>query len=205
MIRNKSSRLLLELISDRQMRLTRFVICLIPALSFLTGPGFSQQTAAPVAPIGVIQSPILTIDSDRVFNESAFGLRVAAEIDAKSAELSAENRTIESDLEAEEEQLTIQRKAMTAEAFRELADAFDEKVQLTRRTQATKGRALNDLVDQEREVFLNAAGPVLEELMRDTGAAVILERRSVFVSANAIDITNEAIERLNASVGSGKN
>ena len=205
MIRNKSSRLLLELISDRQMLLTRLIICLIPVLSFLTGPGFSQQASAPVAPIGVIQSPILTIDSDRVFSESAFGLRVAAEIEAKSAELSAENRKIESDLEAEEKQLTIQRKAMTPEAFRELADAFDEKVQLSRRTQATKNRALNDLVDQEREVFLNAAGPVLEELMRDTGAAVILERRSVFVSANAIDITNEAIERLNASVGSGKN
>ena len=63
---------------------------------------------------------------------------------------------------------------------------------------------MSDLVDQEREVFLNAASPVLEELMRDTGAAVILERRSVFVSANAIDITNQAIARLNASLGSGK-
>ena len=186
------------------MRLNRFIICLIPALSFLTGPGFSQQTNAPVART-VVQSPILTIDSDRVFNESAFGLRVAAELEAKGAELSAENRKIESDLEVEEEHLTVQRKVLTAEAFRELADAFDEKVQQTRREQAAKGRALNDLVDQEREVFLNAAGPVLEELMRDTGAAVILERRSVFVSANAIDITNEAIARLDASVGSGEN
>ena len=187
------------------MRLNIFVICLIPALSFLTGPGFAQQASAPAASRNVVQSPILTIDTDRVFSESAFGLRVAAEIEGKSAQLTAENRKIESDLEAEEKQLTIQRKTMAPEAFRELADAFDEKVQLSRRTQATKNRALNDLVDQEREVFLNAAGPVLEKLMRDTGAAVILERRSVFVSANAIDITNEAIERLNASVGSGKN
>jgi Skp family chaperone for outer membrane proteins len=54
-------------------------------------------------------------------------------------------------------------------------------------------------------VFLAAAGPVLEQMMREAGAAVILERRSVFVSANAIDITDEAIERLDASVGSGKN
>ena len=185
------------------MRLNRFIICLIPALSLLTGPGFSQQAGGPAAR-ALIQSPILTIDSDRVFNESAFGLRVAAEIEAESAELSAENRKIERDLETEEERLTALRKTMNAEAFRLLANAFDEKVQQTRQAQAAKSRALSDLVDQEREVFLNAASPVLEELMRDTGAAVILERRSVFVSANAIDITNQAIARLNASLGSGK-
>jgi|TARA_R110002126_G_scaffold167330_2_gene315312 Skp family chaperone for outer membrane proteins len=176
---------------------------LVPALSLLTGPGFSQQVDTPVVRT-LIQSPILTIDSDRVFNESAFGLRVASEIDAESAKLSAENRKIEKDLETEEERLTALRKTMNAEAFRALANAFDEKVQQTRLTQAAKSRALNDLVDQEREVFLDAASPVLEKLMRDTGAAVILERRSVFVSANAIDITNQAIARLNASVGSGK-
>ncbi|WP_245764169.1 OmpH family outer membrane protein [Sulfitobacter marinus] len=179
------------------------MICLIPALSLLTGPGFSQQAGGPAAG-ALIQSPILTIDSDRVFNESAFGLRVAAEIEAQSAQLSSENRKIEKTLEAEEEKLTALRKTMNAEAFRAMANAFDEKVQQTRQTQAAKGRALNDLVEQERELFLNAASPVLEELMRDTGAAVILERRSVFVSANAIDITNQAIARLDASLGSGK-
>lgn len=186
------------------MRVHRLALCLLPVLSFWTAPGLSQQ-APSVAERPVVQSPILTIDSDRIFNESAFGLRVAAEIEAKSAELSAENRKIETDLEAEEQQLTIERAILSSDEFRKLADAFDEKVQQIRRAQAVKGQALNDLVGQEREVFLNAAGPVLEQLMRDAGAAVILERRSVFVSANAIDITSEAIKRLDAAVGSGEN
>jgi histone H3/H4 len=43
----------------------------------------------------------------------------------------------------------------------------------------------------------------MERLMRQAGAAVILERRSVFVSANAIDITQQAISLLNETVGSG--
>lgn len=187
------------------MRLFGLVICIIPALSlFGAGPVFSQQTETSEQR-SVIQSPILTIDSERVFNESAFGLRVTAEIEAKGAELSAENRKIEADLEEEEKRLTKERETLDPEEFRQLADAFDEKVQLIRRTQATKGRALNETLDKERDVFLAAAGPVLEELMRDAGAAVILERRSVFVSANAIDITSEAIARLDASVGSGEN
>ena len=39
--------------------------------------------------------------------------------------------------------------------------------------------------------------------MREAGAAVILERRGVFVSANAIDVTEIAIQRIDASLGDG--
>ena len=39
--------------------------------------------------------------------------------------------------------------------------------------------------------------------MREAGAAVILERRSVFVSLNAIDITADAIALLDETLGSG--
>tara|TARA_R110000850_G_scaffold29579_2_gene81624 strand:+ start:131 stop:694 length:564 start_codon:yes stop_codon:yes gene_type:complete len=187
------------------MRLFRaLMICLIPVLPFGAVPG-GAQTTPPVGDRPLVQSPILTIDSDRVFNESAFGLRVARDLEAQGATLSAENRQIEADLGDEEKKLTAQRAALSPESFRDLADAFDAKVQDIRATQAAKSRALNELVEKEREVFLNAAGPVLEKMMRDSGAAVILERRSVFISANAIDITNEAIARLDASLGSGKN
>ena len=183
------------------MKLRALLICLLPVLPLGAVPVFAQQQAER----RLVQSPILTIDSDRVFTESAFGLRVADDVETQSAEISAENRLIEADLKAEERKLTDQRSKLSPDAFSRLADAFDEKVQKTRASQAAKGRALNELVEKERHVFLAAAGPVLEQMMREAGAAVILERRSVFVSANAIDITDEAIERLDASVGSGKN
>jgi len=183
------------------MKLRALLICLLPVLPLAAVPVFAQQQSER----RVVKSPILTIDSDRVFNESAFGLRVADDVETQSAEISAENRLIEADLKAEERKLTDQRSKLSPDAFSGLADAFDEKVQKTRAAQAAKGRALNELVEKERQVFLAAAGPVLEQMMREAGAAVILERRSVFVSANAIDITDEAIERLDASVGSGKN
>lgn len=152
---------------------------------------------------GGVTSPVLTIDSDTVFLESDFGRRVAEEIERRGAELAAENRRIEADLEAEERRLTERRASTPAEEFRAMADAFDRKVQEIRAAQAAKSRALNQILDQEREAFLDVAAPVMERLMRQAGAAVILERRSVFVSANAIDITQQAISLLNETVGSG--
>lgn len=162
------------------------------------------ETVAPPSLPRTVQSPILTIDSDRVFLESEFGRRVAEEIEERGNALSAENRRIEADLEAEEQELTLKRAQMSPEAFRSLADDFDEKVQAIRRAQAAKSRALNAQLDEEREAFLAAAGPVLEQLMRNAGAGVILERRSVFVSASAIEITDAAIALLNETIGRGE-
>jgi Skp family chaperone for outer membrane proteins len=92
---------------------------------------------------------------------------------------------------------------MESAAFRALADAFDQKVQSNRIAQETKARALNQIADKARAEFLQVARPILEDLMRESGAGVILERSSVFLSANATDITDLAIERIDAAIGDG--
>ena len=167
----------------------------------VAAPALSQERPAvgPGLPIG----SVLTIDSERMFLNSDFGQRVAREIEARGTVLAAENRQIEASLAEAEQELTDLRATLSPEQFRPLADGFDTRVQETRQAQAAKSRALNALLDQEREVFLGAAGPVLEELMIQTGASVVMERRAVFISANSSDITAAAIARLNATLGEG--
>jgi len=155
--------------------------------------------------LGVVQNAILTIATDRLFAGSAFGQRIASEIEAESAVLAAENRRIEAELTAEEKDLTLRRPDMDPEAFRTLADAFDQRVQANRETQDAKARALNQIGDVARGEFLVAARPILEELMRESGAGVILERSNVFLSANTTDITDLAIKRIDAAIGDGSN
>lgn len=166
----------------------------------------AQVTIGPADPQndrGRFISPILTIDSDRVFWESAYGKRVEAEIAEQQAQLTAENAEIRDALAAEEKQLTEQRAGMDAEAFRALADAFDQKVQDTTAAQNAKALALQNLPDQEVAAFLNRAAPIFEQIMRETGAAIILERRSAFVSASAIEITDAAIAAIDQVIGDG--
>ena len=189
----------------RFARSVAFVLALIGPAQIVSGQAVQAQQAGGDAGLdrGRIVSAVLTIDSDRLFLDSDFGKRVVAEVEAKGAVLATENRKIEADLEAEEKRLTTVRATMSPEEFRTLANEFDEKVQQTRQVQATKGRALNALLDQEREVFERAAAPVLERLTRSADAAVILDLRAVFVSASAIEITDDAISLLNETLGSG--
>lgn len=170
---------------------------------FLSALFFIAPNSVLAQQVGAPSSSILTISSDRLFVDSAFGRRVAGELEARSAVLSAENRRIEAELEAEEQDLTERRSEMEAEAFRVLADAFDQKVQQIRSEQEAKNRELSVFREGARIEFLNAAAPILEAVMRESGAAIILERSSVFLSANATDITDLAIERIDLILGDG--
>ncbi|HBT00316.1 MAG: OmpH family outer membrane protein [Salipiger marinus] len=152
---------------------------------------------------GVVQSPILTLEVDRLYADSAYGRKVTAALEEQGADLAAENRRIESDLTEEERRLTEQRRSLPPAEFRALADDFDQKVQALRREQDAKARMLGDLSDNRRRQFLAEAEPVLAELMREAGAAVILDKRQVLLAAEVIDITETAISRIDAEIGEG--
>ncbi|MBV2360850.1 OmpH family outer membrane protein [Thalassococcus sp. CAU 1522] len=177
-------------------RLRRWLTVL--ALS-LAAPAATAQTVSG----GMVQSPILVIEFERVFEQSAFGRRVAAALESEGAEIAAENRRIEAELTEEERRLTEERASLSSEAFRALADAFDEKVQRLRREQDSKARALGARSEEEQRRFLAAAQPVLQQLMREAGAAVLVERRSVLLAADDVDITDIAISRVDAAIGDG--
>ncbi|WP_415920419.1 OmpH family outer membrane protein [Tateyamaria sp. SN6-1] len=151
----------------------------------------------------VVQSPILTIDSERLYRGSAFGQRVLTEVEARTTALSVENQKIEAELEAEEQALTEQRATLSPEEFRALADAFDARVQAIRRDREAANQATARLLEDNRDRFLQAALPVLEAIMRDVGAAVVIEVDRVFISANVIDITDRAIAEIDARIGDG--
>ncbi|MCG6901613.1 MAG: OmpH family outer membrane protein [Rhodobacter sp.] len=169
-------------------RLRACAFCVAVALPFALGAQELSQG---------LPSPILTLDQERLFNGSRVAERVVAETERRTAELTAENRRIEEQLVAEELELTERRPSLPPDEFRALADAFDAKVQGIRAAQDAKARELQRLQDEERQNFLRRITPVLAEIVRERGAVVVLDRRSVLLSAEAIDITDEAIARIN--------
>jgi Skp family chaperone for outer membrane proteins len=172
-----------------------FFVAAIFAATGLTG--HAQQSPSE------IHSPILTLDQERFFAESAWGKRAKADVDAVSTALAAENRKLEADLTAEEKSLTEQRETMPADEFRAAADAFDVRVTEIRRTQDGKARDIGRMLDTERQKFFKAAFPVLGKVMQMRGAVAILDARAIFVSADVIDVTDEMIAQVDAVLAAG--
>lgn len=151
----------------------------------------------------VLQSPVLTLDEERMFTGSTFGQRVLADLTAAERALAAENRALEEELVEAERALTEQRPTTAPEVFRSLADAFDARVQRVRQMQDAKARDLARLRDTERQRFFEAAVPVLGELAREAGAVAILSNQAIVLAFDRIDITDAAIARLDATLGTG--
>ncbi len=165
--------------------------------------GIGQHASAQSAGFALPDIPVLTIEPSRLFADTQFGQRLSKEIETRGSQIAAENRRIEKELADEESDLIVKRTTMEAVAFRELADAFDIKVTTARAAQDDKARALAALSDQAQRAFLQSIAPILEEMMNENGASVILDRRAVFLSADASDITASAIARIDEELEDG--
>jgi Skp family chaperone for outer membrane proteins len=161
---------------------------------------FALALAIPV-PIALAQnlptqSAVLTVDPERLFADSRFGKAAVARLEAAQAELLAENKKLETALEAEEKDLTERRPTLPPEEFRRLADAFNAKAEEIRAARLAKSRSLTTLRDDDRQKFLTAVVPILGDLMGEMGALVILDKKTVFLSFERIDVTDRAIARI---------
>ncbi|WP_083484258.1 OmpH family outer membrane protein [Loktanella sp. 3ANDIMAR09] len=160
------------------------------AVAAWAGPAAAQQDAQAL--------PILIVDYDRLYIDSAYAQQIRAALDADAEALKAENDRIVAALTDEERSLTLRRPTMTAEAFRAEADAFDTKVQAIRRARDAKEVELQRARSAARDEFFVSVRDVVGQLMLERGASLILDRRSVFLALAASDITDEAVARIDA-------
>jgi len=160
------------------------------------GPSVAQQA-------GLADSPVVTLDQDRLFAESQFGRNVLARNEAEEQALAAENRKLEAAMEEEERSLTDLRARMAAPEFRKLADEFDVRVEEVRSAQEARFRGLARQREEGRRKFFETALPILGRLMGEMGAVAILQREAIVLSFDRIDITDAAIARLDAELGDG--
>lgn len=171
---------------------------------WLIGLLLAVMSSAAVAQDATLSgSQVVTLDQDRLFSESQFGRRVLARNETEEANLAAENRKLEAALEAEERGLTDLRAKLPAAEFRKLADEFDIRVEEVRRAQEARFRALTRQRDEDRKTFFDTAFPVLGRLMGEMGAVAILDRNAIVLSLGRIDITDDAIARLDIELGDG--
>lgn len=160
-------------------------------------PPAQAQLVAPA------EAAILVLNQDRLLTQTEFGQRIQNELEAASLALAAQNRRIEGQLTDEELSLTEQRPTMSPEDFRGVADEFDTRVVAIRAAQDAKARDLQAQAEAVQQRFFEETFPVLLEIVQARGASVLLDSRTVLLSAGSVDITEVAITAIDAALGTG--
>lgn len=161
-------------------------------------PAVAQAEQAPLG-----QAPILSLDQDALFAQSRPGKAALESYQAEQEALAAENSRIEATLEAEERALTARRETLPAAEFAVLAAEFDKKVEAIRAAQIAKPAELKRVFDAARQRFFEGASPILGQLMLERGAYVIIDKRAVVLGFDAIDMTADAIRRIDEAFARG--
>ena len=167
----------------------------------LAGLVLAQLATAPA--LAQTREGVAILDQRRLFTESQFGQRVTRETQALIEVVVAENNQIEAELEAEERSLAEQRGTMDAQAFRELADAFDAKVTALRQERNQREQQIARRVQDEESRFQDLANELLAALIREEGFRMVMPAGNLVYFDQSLDITARLIARIDAEYGDG--
>lgn len=163
----------------------------------------SRTIEAPNGAAQALQSPILTVDQDVLFATSAWGKRTQAVLEEEGGKIAADNERLADQLSAEEAELTEMRDTLDPAEFRKRAEAFDARATEVRRERAQAVQELNTWAETDRAAFYRAALPLMGAVVQERGAVAVLDRRTVFVSLDAIDVTADLVAQADQQLGDG--
>ena len=89
---------------------------------------------------------------------------------------------------------------MAPEAFEAKRIEYESKIQTYNSERQSKLMKIDELIAISRNDILKAIKPILEEISNEKGITIILEKTSIMLNAEKMDITNEALKRLNKSL-----
>ena len=139
---------------------------------------------------------ILVVDLDKAYKSSKFGKLIRKNFELENQSFNEENDAILDSLKREEIKLTKERQSLSPEKFSKAAEAFDKKAVAIRALRLEKIRLVDKKFQDLKPLFYNQIRPIIEKIMREYDASIILEKNSVIWSLASIDITNLIVERV---------
>ena len=173
-------------INNMMKKITTITFTLVLLFSFNS----IAETSYPNTSIAIIDYSVIFKDSKAAVN---------AMKQFESIRKSIEDETIESEKKMlnEKNKLVEQRSVIAPEAFELKAKDYEKKLQEYQVDKQNKFRELDGLIQKINSEIMDNVRPILEEISKELGVTIILEKNSVVLNANNMDITDDVIKKLN--------
>ncbi|WP_185961223.1 OmpH family outer membrane protein [Telmatospirillum sp. J64-1] len=170
------------------------------AMAFLAPslPAAAQQAQGGTPPAAVV----LVIDLQEIYQKAKAAQGVRAEREKLAQSYQAEFSKEEDALRKAEQDLLKQRSLLSPEAFAEKARAFEQQAGSFQRRVNERREALERSFGTAMNQVQDGLIKVMDEIATQKGANMILFRSQTFLFDPAMDATDLAIERLNATLPS---
>jgi len=154
---------------------------------------------------GFAQS-VLVMNEQRILRESAVGLHIASRLESIGSEIQAELEPQQAAIQAESEALNAETAALSEEALRQRPDLITRLQTLQRdaaqfeQLRRLRAQELAATEQQSMRPVLPVLQDVLQEIVTERGADVLIDRSVVVFASETVDVTQLAIERMNGRI-----
>ena len=152
--------------------------------------GLSAFADYPNTSIGVI-------DLNKILSVSDAAVMASEQIEKIAIDIEAEIKESDDEIINEQNALIESQAVMAPEAFEIKRKEYEKKVQVYNNDRQSMLMKIDELIAGSRNEVLNALKPILEEVSNEKGITIILEKGSVMLNADKMDISDEVLKRLN--------
>ena len=181
------------------MRNILFCAALLIGAAAATQAAAQSNPLAPQAPAAPATTPvpkILVIDRNAILQRSKVGQDIANQVksysDQAEKELKGESEGLRSEYQALQQQVAI----LSADVRQQKMAAFDAKQKAFQKKVTLRQDQIQGGVMNARKQVEVALGPILQGIMAERGANILLDRNAVVLGTSDIDVTQIAIQRL---------
>ena len=180
------------------MSLNRLQILLVlPFFIFLQLTPTKTLADYPETVVGVI-------DLNYILSESKAAKDAAKQIEEIAIKIEEEIKETDQNLINEQNEIIESQQIMAPAVFEEKMKEYEKKIQNYNTSRQEKLMSIDLLVSDSRNSVLNALKPILEKISNEQGITILLEKNSVILNAENMDITEEAMKYLNKELPSIK-
>lgn len=170
-----------------------------------TGPASAAPAKSAAAATGDAPTArILLVDSQEILRNALAAKDIRRQIDSYRTRFQGEINQQEEGLRKDEAELKRQRAVLSADAFEEKRRAFEEKVTGVQRGIQERNQRLERALNQATDSLRQSLAPIFADIMKARGANLLLDQNQVLVGAVEMDVTKEAIQRLDQKLPSVK-
>jgi len=147
---------------------------------------------------------ILIVNTEQLFAQSKVGQSIRKQVQAQAEALQKENDKKGKEMEAEAKKLSDQRALLSQDEFKKKVEALQKKDREIQESVQEKSQALQIGAQQARAKVQAALRPIFVDLMKERGGTVLLDQSVVLAGGVDLDITQEALKRLNEKLSDVK-
>nr|WP_314436193.1 OmpH family outer membrane protein [uncultured Brevundimonas sp.] len=176
------------------------IIAATAAASLVATAASAQQAPAGPQNPGPVIPGVCTYYNARLLAQSSAGQAVEARMQQLAQEVQGELQPYATAIQTEATALQTGGASIPADQMQQRRQALQQRAQEAQQLEATRENELRYTLGTQRQKITEAVSPILTALYQEKGCGLLLDRESVFMMNPAMDLTDVAIQRLNAAL-----